>query len=99
MDIETELINELADNGTDKAIELFIKWQEQRIKAKQRLIEKLTAVNNNCDLGDVGGSAVNVDELIEKMHKIRNDAAFKGVLSFDYPNEIIEVIDALETLR
>lgn len=53
MDIETQLINELAKNGTDKARELFLKWQEQRIKAKERLIEKLNAVNNNCDLADV----------------------------------------------
>jgi hypothetical protein len=99
MDIERELINELAENGTDKARNLFIKWQEQRINAKQRLIKNLTAVNNNCDLADVGGSAVNIDELLEKMNKIRNDEAFKGVLSFDYPNEILEVIDALEKLR
>ena len=53
MDIETQLIDELAENGTDKARELFLKWQEQRIKAKERLIEKLNAVNNNCDLADV----------------------------------------------
>ena len=53
MDIETQLINELAENGTDKARELFLKWQEQRIKAKERLIEKLNAANSNCDLPDV----------------------------------------------
>jgi hypothetical protein len=57
MDIETQLINELAENGTDKARELFLKWQEQRIKAKERLIEKLNAVNNNCDLADSGMSS------------------------------------------
>lgn len=50
-------------------------------------------------MADVGGSAVNIDELLEKMNKIRNDEAFKGVLSLDYPNEILEVIDALEKLR
>jgi len=50
-------------------------------------------------IADVGDIAVNIDELLEKMNKIRNDEAFKGVLSFDYPNEILEVIDALEKLR
>lgn len=53
MDIETQLINELAENGTDKARELFLKWQEQRIKATERFIEKLNAVNNNCDLANL----------------------------------------------
>lgn len=57
MDIETQLINELTENGTEKARELFLKWQEQRIKAKERLIEKLKVVDNNCDLADVSGSS------------------------------------------
>lgn len=53
------------------------------------------------DVVDAGGSLrlPSIDELLEKMNKIRNDEAFKGVLSFDYPNEILEVIDALEKLR
>ena len=45
MDIETQLMNELAENGTDRARELFLKWQEERIKSKERLVEKLKAVN------------------------------------------------------
>jgi hypothetical protein len=68
------------------------------IEALEKYCDHLEQVKN-CDLADVGGSAINIDELIKKMNKIRNDEAFKGVLSFDYPNEILEVIDALETLR
>jgi len=45
MDIETQLMNELAENGTDKARELFLKWQAERIKAKELLIEKLKAAD------------------------------------------------------
>lgn len=56
MDIETQLMNELAENGTDRARELFLQWQEERIKAKEKLIEKLKAVNNNCDLANVSQS-------------------------------------------
>jgi hypothetical protein len=53
MDIETKLMNELAENGTDRARELFLQWQEERIKSKESFIEKLDAVNNNCDLANV----------------------------------------------
>jgi hypothetical protein len=56
MDIETQLMNELAENGTELGRKLFLKWQEERIKTKERLIGKLKAVNNNCDLADVSGS-------------------------------------------
>ena len=45
MDIETQLMNELAENGTDRARELFLKWQEKRIKATERFIEKIKAAN------------------------------------------------------
>ena len=47
MNIEQELMNELAKNGTDKARELFLLWQEERIKIKERLIEKLNQLTNS----------------------------------------------------
>jgi hypothetical protein len=43
-DIEKALLEELAENGTDKARELFLQWQEEKIKAKERLIAKLEQV-------------------------------------------------------
>lgn len=39
MDIEKELIEELAKNGSEKAKELFLKMQEKRFKATKRFIE------------------------------------------------------------
>jgi hypothetical protein len=40
-DIEDQIINELAENGTQKARELFLKWQEGRLKATEQFIEML----------------------------------------------------------
>ena len=37
MDIEKALMDELAKHGTDKAKDLFLKWQESRIQARKAL--------------------------------------------------------------
>lgn len=42
-------MNELAENGTDKARDLFLKWQESR-NAKEMLLSKLEQVNENASL-------------------------------------------------
>ena len=44
MSTESKLIKELADNGTKKAQELFLKWQEERLASKQRLLDRLDAL-------------------------------------------------------
>lgn len=50
MDIEKALMDELAKNGTDRARDLFLKWQESRIQAKEMLLDKLEQVNENDSL-------------------------------------------------
>ena len=50
MDIEKALMNELVENGTDKARDLFLKWQESRIQAKEMLLGKLEQVNETASL-------------------------------------------------
>jgi len=39
--IEDELINELADNGTEKAQKLFSEWQTERIRLNELQVKNL----------------------------------------------------------
>jgi hypothetical protein len=40
-----------------------------------------------------------MQHLIDKLKKVKDDDAFKGVLTYDYPNEINEVIQELEAIE
>jgi hypothetical protein len=61
MNIEKELMNELAENGTDKARDLFLKWQENRIQAKETFLSKLDQVNETDSLPIVRASLSGVE--------------------------------------
>ena len=85
-----ELIQAIAKSGDEKVINIFLEWQEEGIKAKERLIEKLDKLLKKSE-----GKPETTSENSLPKHAVNNLAEFCKNISQqeDCPAEFIDIVN------
>ena len=85
-----ELIQAIAESGDEKVMNIFLEWQEEGIKAKERLIEKLDKLLKKSE-----GKPETTSENSLHKHAVNNLAEFCKNISQqkDCPAEFIDIVN------